>query len=103
MVEGSNHVTEYLRKVMSLNLTVPFFWSCEARAAYSQFGGAVKTSIVTSKGGCYGLPLYIWNTGLAYTWTNRYYDEDANTIECYMLFAELLNQTALASVRAKRY
>jgi hypothetical protein len=56
-------------------------------AAYQQFNSSVYYSIKYTN----GLPLWIYADGTAKTFSNRYYDEDADTIECYILFAELLN------------
>ena len=55
-------------------------------AAYQQFNSSVDYSIQHS----HGLPLWIYADGTARTSTNRYYDEDACTIDCYIIFAELL-------------
>lgn len=56
-------------------------------AAYQQFNSSVDYSIQHSN----GLPLWIFADGTAKTFANRYYDEDACTIDCYLLFSELLN------------
>ena len=61
-------------------------------AAYSFFDTAVNYSIANNGvNGYVGLPLWIYADGTGSTFGDRYYDEDANTIECYLLFAELLN------------
>ena len=52
-------------------------------AAYQQFNSSIYTL---------GKPaLWIYANGKAQSFSNRYYDEDACTIECYIIFAELLN------------
>ncbi len=56
-------------------------------AAFEQFNSSVLYSIQHSG----GLPLWIYADGTATTSTNRYYDEDACTVDCYTIFAELLN------------
>jgi len=60
-------------------------WSINA--AYQQFNSSVYYSLSNSG----GLPLWCYAGGTAKTFSNRYYDEDADTIECYVLFDELLN------------
>ena len=56
-------------------------------AAYQQFNGSCYGSV--SDG--IGLPLWIFANGNGESYGNRYYDEDACSIECYILFDELLN------------
>ena len=58
-------------------------------SAYQQFDTAVNYSIITSV--YHALPLWIHSNSTGITFMNRYYDEDADTIECYILFANLLN------------
>ena len=56
-------------------------------AAYQQFNSSVDYSVTYTD----GLPLWVYSNGKATTFTDRYYDEDADTVECYILFAQLLN------------
>jgi hypothetical protein len=68
-------------------------------AAYQQFNSSVLYATTHTNHGIHliGLPLWIFGDGTATTSSNRYYDEDANTIECYILFAELLNVSGAMS------
>jgi hypothetical protein len=58
-------------------------------AAFNQFDNAVNYSTVS--GG--GLPLWIFAGGTGVSFTNRYYDEDAETIQAFLIFYYLLNVT----------
>jgi hypothetical protein len=52
-------------------------------AAFTQFNSSIYRL---------GKPaLWVFADGTARTYSDRYYDEDASTIECYIIFAELLN------------
>jgi hypothetical protein len=64
-------------------------------AAYNQFDAAVNYSNTHYSHGIgpMGLPLYIFNDSTGETVLNRYYDEQAETIDTYMLFYALLNVT----------
>src|SRR5271157_776472 len=59
-------------------------------AAYQQFNSSVDYSIHNGQPQT-GLPLWIFADGTAKTFSDRYYDEDACTIDCYIIFSELLN------------
>lgn len=56
-------------------------------AAYNQFNSSCYYSVLNTG----GLPYTVNADGTGNTATNRYYDEDACCIECYLLFDELLN------------
>ena len=58
-------------------------------AAYTQFDAAVNYSV--THGTTTGLPLYIYSDSTGKSFTNRYYDEDACTVDCYIIFYTLLN------------
>jgi hypothetical protein len=58
--------------------------------AFQQFNSSVYYSVYNTTG-TLGLPLWMYANGTAHTYTNRYYDEDACTIDCYIIFAQLLN------------
>jgi hypothetical protein len=61
-------------------------------AAYSQFDTSVNCSVNTPPNPFpSGLPLWIQADGVGISDSHRYYDESANTIECYILFYALLN------------
>ena len=62
-------------------------------AAYNFFDTAVNYSLanVDPHSDTRGLPLWIYGSETGMTYTDRYYDEDADTIECYLIFAEILN------------
>lgn len=52
-------------------------------AAFNQFNSSIYQL---------GKPaLWIYANGTAQTLSDRYYDEDASTVDCYIIFAELLN------------
>jgi hypothetical protein len=57
-------------------------------AAFQQFNSSVYYSVNHSPS---GLPLWMYADGTGRTYSNRYYDEDACTIDCYIIFAQLLN------------
>lgn len=56
-------------------------------AAYNFFDTAINYSF--ANGG--GLPLQVYANGTGTAFANRYYDEDADTVESYVLFYALLN------------
>jgi hypothetical protein len=56
-------------------------------AAYNFFDTAINSSVATTN----ELPLQIYANGTVATYLNRYYDEDADVVECYVLFYSLLN------------
>jgi len=69
-------------------------------AAYTQFDQAVNNSLSADNPEGSGLPLwtFYWHNGtsglsqsVGWSYSNRYFDECADTIECYLLFDELLN------------
>ena len=63
-------------------------------AAYSQFDTSVNCSVNTPPNPFpSGLPLWIQADGIGMSYSHRYYDESADTIECYLLFAGLLNMS----------
>jgi hypothetical protein len=55
--------------------------------AYSQFNNAINNAFPS------GAVLWIWANGSGENFHNRYYDERACSLECYLIFAELLNVT----------
>ncbi|HXX87958.1 MAG TPA: hypothetical protein VEH86_05885 [Candidatus Acidoferrum sp.] len=71
----------------SYNSSITAKWNITA--AYDQFDSAVNYSVST--GPHFGLPLYIYPDGTGLTETNRYYDECASTIDCYLIFYAMLN------------
>lgn len=64
-------------------------------AAYNQFDTAVNATNATGfQGGSLGaLPLWIYSNNTGYSFGQRFYDEDACVIECYLIFYSLLNVT----------
>ncbi len=61
-------------------------------AAYNQFDTAVNWSVANyGPTGSKGLPLFMYSNNTGFTYGNRYYDEVACTLDCYMIFYTLLN------------
>lgn len=58
--------------------------------AYTQFNASVYQTV---SGPSNGMPLWIWSNNTGLTYTNRYYDEDAECIQDYLVFDFLLNQS----------
>jgi len=79
---------------LSYNSSITAKWNIAN--AYTQFDGGVNNSQTNLNpyGGSTGMPLIIYGTQYfpcGMTYSNRYYDEDANTVECYIIFDEILN------------
>jgi len=76
---------------LSYNSTITSKWNITA--AYTFFDTAVNYSLINNNGilAYNGLPLYIYSNETGQTYNDRFYDEDAETISAYILFAELLN------------
>ena len=65
-------------------------------AAYNQFNAAVYYSVNTGHGypsPAKGMPYWIFNDSTGVTMLDRYYDEQAETIDAYLIFYSLLNQS----------
>jgi len=76
---------------LSYNSSITSKWN--VTSAYSFFDTAVNYSVNNAGIGDqpYGLPIYIYPNETGQTFDNRFYDECAETVSCYLLFAELLN------------
>jgi hypothetical protein len=71
------------------NINLLGIWN--SSAAYNQFDTDVNYSVANAgTSGVKGLPLWCYFT-TGQSSTNRYYDEDACTIDCYLIFYSLLN------------
>ena len=71
-------------------------------AAYNQFDAGVAYSVAHSSGLGTGMPNWIFADGTGYTMFDRYYDEDAECIQDYLIFYSLLNISA-ALTQAEYY
>jgi hypothetical protein len=58
-------------------------------AAYNQFDSAVNYSVASSTPK--GMPMWVYSDGTGASYFDRFYDEDAECIEDYLLFYNLLN------------